>query len=304
MFSPFRRNKLTTFTDISTIHGIDTDNYKIAYNDAYEYLDSLIKNVLSDINKYLHNTYPWTHSETIVYMPPDNYTIYHIPDRRLFSVPCRPYSITKDTNWIYNFIRYFKKELKSNLGFMVNNVLYNFPQDRKLRSIIKSLKLLKDKYKPSSSSCISCFKNKKKIAPIEEVEGGKKPKTNTYKILNCSIKFSRKIFTGTSITDVINTIAKLLLPKIKSSTITITLLNMKTNKQYKYSLTYRFKTVNNLKLIVNNHNQFLLIDNNNIIKNITREQLKYINKQTLVPNIKPVNKTPYFHRIVKQKKLL
>jgi len=76
---------------------------------------------------------------------------------------------------------------------------------------------------------------------------------------------------------------------------------MKTTKQYKYNLTYRFKTVNNLKLIVNNHNQFLLVDKKNFIKNTTRKQLKYKNKQTLVPNIKPVTKTPYFHRIVKQK---
>jgi hypothetical protein len=302
MFTSFKRNKLTTFTNISIIPDIATDNYKIAYNEAYEYLDSLIKNVLSDINKYLHNTYPWTSSETIVYMPPDNETIYHISDRRLLSVPFRPYSINEDKTWIYNFIRYFKKELKTGkLGFMVNNVLYRFPEDRKLRSIIKSLKLLKAKYKPSSSSCISCFKNKKKIAPIEEVEGGKKPKTNTYKILNCSIKFSRKIFTGTSITDVINTIATLLLPKIKSLTITITLLHMKTNKQYKYNLTYKFNKVNNLKLILNNHKQFLLIDNNNIIKNTTRKQLKYINKQTRVRGIRQINKLPYFHRIVKQK---
>ena len=134
MFTPFRRNKLTTFTNISIIPGIDTDNYKIAYNEAYEYLDSLIKNVLSDINKYLHNTYSLTYSDTIVYMPPDNETIYHISDRRLLSVPFRPYSITEDSNWIYNFIRYFKKELKTGkLGFMVNNVLYKFPQDKKLR---------------------------------------------------------------------------------------------------------------------------------------------------------------------------
>lgn len=78
---------------------------------------------------------------------------------------------------------------------------------------------------------------------------------------------------------------------------------MKTNKQYKYNLTYRFNKVNNLKLIVNNHNQFLLVDKNKFIVNITQKHTKYLNKQTHVQGVKQINRLQYFNRIVKQKLL-
>jgi len=76
---------------------------------------------------------------------------------------------------------------------------------------------------------------------------------------------------------------------------------MKTTKQYKYNLTYRFNKVNNLQLIVNNHNQFLLVDKNKFIINITQKHTKYLNKQNNVREIKPIDRLPYFNRVIKIK---
>lgn len=137
----------------------------------------------------------------------------------------------------------------------------------------------------------------RKITPI--TLGGNK--TNRYKILDCSIKFSKKVFTGTTITNVINIIAKLLLPKIKTPTINITILNITTNKQYKYKFTYKFNQVNGIKLLVNNHNQFLLVNKNKFIVNTKNKNIKYLNKSTKVSNVKSIDKSPYLNKITKTK---
>lgn len=131
-----RSSKITPFTDIS--------------DEAYEYLNSLIDDILDDsiygeITGDLI-TIP-QNNDKIFYNLGNKYTIYSYNAKK-----------TNVNDW---------KELfkKARLGFLVNGEYHTFPQDNKINVLIQKLSgttSTNDNSSPPKTSCFNCFKSKNK----------------------------------------------------------------------------------------------------------------------------------------------
>jgi len=162
-------------------------------------------------------------------------------------------------NWLIKFIDMLIDGLNTNtLGYMYKGSFHAFPPGEDKDDLINSLTLKKEKYTTPPTEKQGSFSlfTSNKISPTS---GGKK--LLTYKLLNCSIKCSKQLFTGTSINDVIHSIANYLLPNIKTLVVSkLTILHLQTNKTYTYNLLYKFKTIHNTTIRSLSYNTLAIVN--------------------------------------------
>lgn len=168
---------------------------------------------------------------------------------------------------------------------MYNGSFHAFPPGKDKDDLINSLNLKKEKYTTPPTEKQGSFSlfTSNKISPTS---GSKK--LLTYKLLNCSIKCSKQLFTGTSISDVIHSIANYLLPNIKTLVVSkLTILNLHTNKTYTYNLLYKAKTIHNTTKRSLNYNTLAIVN----IRTSKPLNLKLTPRQRIL----------YFSRVQRQK---
>lgn len=222
MFSSSRRRgKIGLLTGNEGLS--DTHQHNTEYTEFYLTLKLIINEFLNDIDKYFREHNIHQDKNTKIVIPPFNDNIY-TSDGNLFKISIKPFDPKTPKDWLIKLIDMIIDGLNNNtLGYKYNGNFHAFPPGEDKDDLITSLNLNKKKYTtlPTKRNSFLRLFTSNKVLPTS---GGKK--LLTYKLLNCSIKCSKQLFTGTSISEVIHSIANYLLPTIKNLVVTrLTILN-------------------------------------------------------------------------------